>query len=159
MKRGKPILYIDVDGVLLVHGSTLSKDGRPRVRPYTKEFLQYATEHFECRWLTGWHFNNGWSHIEELFEIYLKPLGIDRGTISRIIPHDWNLVFDLVTDKLRSIDVAEDFYVIDDLILDYQVHPEFRHRFLKIHPTRPNELRRIVKILRGIVDKIGSAGG
>lgn len=153
MRRKKPILYIDVDGVLIVHGGSLVKDGRPRVRPYTKAFLEYATDHFECRWLTGWHYSNGWSRIEELFEVYLKPAGIDGRMFSKIIPHDWNFVVDLASDKLNSINPSEDFYVIDDIILDDHVHPHFRHRILKIHPTRPSELKRIVRILQRIIDR------
>lgn len=155
MKQTKPILYIDVDGVLLVHGGTLSKDGRPQLRPYSKEFLEYATEHFECRWLTGWHYNYEWSRIEELYEVYLKPAGIDRRTFSKIVPHDWSFISDLLLDKLNSFSLDEDSYVIDDLLWQHRVPPTFRHRFIKIHPTRPNELKRIVKILKRIVDAKG----
>ncbi len=152
MKQKRPILYIDVDGVLLVHGGTLSKDGRPCVRPYLKEFLEYVTENFECRWLTGWHYSSGWSHIEELYDVYLRPAEIDRATFLKIVPHDWSFTSDLVRDKLNSINLDEDFYVIDDLIVHDEVEPEFRHCFLRIHPTRPNELRRMIRVLQRITD-------
>ncbi|MEE9288250.1 MAG: hypothetical protein V3U69_01530 [Bacteroidota bacterium] len=152
MKRGKPILYIDVDGVLLVDGGPLSPDGRARLRPCAREFLEYSTEQFDCRWLTGWHYNDERSHIEELYELYLKPAGVRRTTFSRIGSHDWKFMSDMIVDKLNSLNFEDDIYVIDDLIVDHIIHPECPHRFLKIHPTRPYELMRILKILKKIVE-------
>jgi hypothetical protein len=43
------VLYIDVDGVLFGRYG-----GYLQLRPGVTNFLAWATENFECRWLTAW---------------------------------------------------------------------------------------------------------
>lgn len=45
----KPILFIDVDGVLFG-----GYEGRIQLRPNVWRFLEWCTEFFECYWLTAW---------------------------------------------------------------------------------------------------------
>ncbi len=150
MNRTKAILYIDVDGVLLVNEGPMIRNGRPVVRSFTREFLEYATRYFDCRWLTGWHYDGERTHLEELYETYLKPARVNRKTFQKIKPHDWTYVNELLVDKLQSIDPDEDFYIVDDAIAEYRIPALFRRRLIKIRPTRPNELKRIRNILRRI---------
>lgn len=60
----KPVLLLDVDGVLNVSGPDMSKpgrfvrlkpDGRPfHPTPYVKPFLRWAWRHLEVVWCTTW---------------------------------------------------------------------------------------------------------
>jgi len=43
------VLYLDVDGVL-----QYADEGQWRPRLEADEFLAWAVQHFECRWLTAW---------------------------------------------------------------------------------------------------------
>lgn len=44
-----PVLYLDIDDTLIVW-----HDGRPRAAEGAREFVSWAMERFEVRWLTRW---------------------------------------------------------------------------------------------------------
>lgn len=123
-------LYLDVDGVLLHHppgddgpimGQVL-KEGVP-------EFLEWASQNFECLWLTGW-----------------APLGRMRLLSDKLVPHlpecaknfkiaHWcNLKTEGITDG--------DFYWIDDNLLadekDILIAKGWMNRFILAKATDPS---------------------
>lgn len=97
-------LYIDVNGVLL------KKDHTPAL--YLREFLEYATSHHTCYWLTT-HCKEGDStHI-------LKHLStiVDADVLSlleRIRPTIWE------SAKTEAIDFSQDFRWLDDYVMGYE---------------------------------------
>lgn len=47
--RSNPVLYLDLDDTILSWAS-----GRPTAAPGAREFVRWAIERFEVRWLTRW---------------------------------------------------------------------------------------------------------
>jgi hypothetical protein len=47
---GRPLLYLDIDGVFLSHRAGAIRD---ELTPGTAEFLVWATARFDCRWLSA----------------------------------------------------------------------------------------------------------
>lgn len=152
MKKKKPILYLGVDGVLLTYRAECDKNGHAVVRPRVKEFLEYATRQFQCRWLTSWYQGKDQNHIAFLCKNYLRPAGVTPETLSEVIPYGWRSGNAGFLDKVNSIDVRENFYLVDDRISLNELPMEYRHRFINLHPTRQNELEKAVKVLGQIVD-------
>lgn len=91
-------LYLDIDGVLI-------KDGRPANG--LQEFLEYATEHFNCYWLTT-HCRNGGNRVAEHLKNFL-PNELLVPT-EKIQPRDW------ITLKTEAIDFSQPFLWLDDYL-------------------------------------------
>lgn len=70
----KPILYLDVDGVILTH------EKRTQLGPALglKDFMHFALEHFEVRWCTSWAISGVMSpkNLEDLVNITKLPIDI-----------------------------------------------------------------------------------
>lgn len=91
-RKGKPRLYIDVDGVLF---GFYGEPEEFQLRPGVSSFLRWANENFECRWLTSW---------------FDKANALVRDTY-------FNLQFPVArwgSNKTEGIDFATDWYWIDD---------------------------------------------
>lgn len=94
-------LYLDIDGVLL------TKQGAPA--PYLAEFLKFATEHFDCYWLT--------THCDgDTDKPFLYLVGKVPSEalpyIEKIKPTKWQ------TWKPEGIDYSQDFTWLDDYALE-----------------------------------------
>jgi hypothetical protein len=95
MTTRKPVLFLDVDGVLIRYTRT---EALPT--PHVKEFLEWAVEHFECRWLTSWAKSGtmDWEHRVEL----AKKLGVSEALLRNMDHrHPWN------DEKTQAIDITE----------------------------------------------------
>lgn len=68
----KPILYLDVDGVILTYKS-LTQFG-PALG--LKDFMRFALEHFEVRWCTSWAVSGvmGPTNLEDLAHLTKLPV-------------------------------------------------------------------------------------
>ena len=90
-------LYLDIDGVLL------TKHGIAAL--YLTEFLEFATEHFDCYWLTT-HCNGD---VDEPFLYLVRRVPSESiPYIEKIKPTKWE------TWKPEGIDFSSDFFWLDD---------------------------------------------
>lgn len=95
MTTRKPVLFLDVDGVLIRYTRT---EALPT--PHVKEFLEWAVEHFECRWLTSWA---KWGTMEVPQRVTLSAiLGVSESLLKKLDhTHPWS------EDKTQAIDITE----------------------------------------------------
>jgi len=101
-------LYLDVDGILL------GKDppGSPKVvlARHAREFLEFATAHFECSWLT----THCRGDVQPVLEYIRRYAGKDLDDLlDRILPSQFET---LKTEALHG-----DFYWVDDCPLAVEV--------------------------------------
>jgi hypothetical protein len=131
----RPILYLDVDGVLLA--GTLAK--------HAEKFLGYCVGHYECRWLTT-RCRDGdarplMRHLGRFAgDALLQLAGLVR-------PTTWN------TLKTDAIDPLSDFYWVDDCPLQSEqqwlVANEVFDRWIQADTRRrPDDLCRVLEVLR-----------
>lgn len=94
-------LYLDIDGVLL------TKQGAPA--PHLTEFLKFATEHFECYWLTT-HCDGD---ADKPFLYLVGKIPSEAAPyLEKIKPTKWKLW------KPEGIDYSQDFIWLDDYAFD-----------------------------------------
>lgn len=122
----KPVLFLDVDGVLIRYPSykgneiLYAKHPRGIPAPGVRDFLSWAFEHFECRWLTAWAVSG--TMIRETRESLSKVLDMEPSLFE--IPnhsHPWG------DNKTQAIDATEfqngarlGFWLDDDIMKDEQ---------------------------------------
>lgn len=147
----KPVLFIDVDGVLLRFPESEPLEfwqqhphGCPT--PHVAEFLEWATTHFECRWLTSWApwgiMNN--ESKERLAQVLDVPVELLTKLDHR---HPWG------DNKTQAIDISEfengrTFrWLDDDVMKDEQevlkrwgVSESFIHTNCSKNPNRLKEV-------------------
>jgi hypothetical protein len=100
------ILYLDVDGVVLV--PDFSRHGY-RVADYAEQFLSWAVEHFDARWLSTRCQNGEAEEVRRAFRLAgLSANSLTWTAINRIPSATWG------TSKAQAIDLQSDFYWIDD---------------------------------------------
>lgn len=75
--RLPPVLYLDLDDTIISWAS-----GRPHAAPGAREFILWALDHFEVRWLTTW---------------------CPNGEMEDRLLHDLCTMLDLSPDRLRHI--------------------------------------------------------
>lgn len=97
---GEMNIYLDIDGVLIVHG---------QLAAHAIEFLAEVTAKHKCYWLTT-HCRGGENRASE-YLLSMMPLEA-RGYIDKILPTDWNAL------KTDAIDFTQDFRWFDDYILE-----------------------------------------
>jgi len=98
MKEHPPILYVDIDGVLLANESHLAEGAA--------EFIKYIADNFEVYWLTT-HCMRGepeWpvEYVNRASEEDLSPW------LSKFMPTSWSL------KKTDAIDMSKPFLWFDD---------------------------------------------
>lgn len=82
MNRVRPVLYLDLDDTLIRW-----EHGRPSGAPGAHEFLLWALQHFEVRWLTTWC--PGGDMEQGLFQDLCKLLRMPPDQIHHIRGGDW----------------------------------------------------------------------
>lgn len=141
----KPILYIDVDGVLFgLYGDPESF----QLRPGVTSFLRWATERFECRWLTAWPQDR----MEELMRrIYASQY-------LTIVYADWR-----PNSKTDGIDfsAAEWFWIEDGINESEEATLQARgcyDRFIYVDARGADELERVRQVLAAKLASLETKG-
>jgi hypothetical protein len=108
MSDNGPILYIDIDGVLLRRRHAGMFDAF-ELAPGCLEFLEWATARFRCRWLSA-RSRRGWPDgTRRAFRSAGATLTDPRWAVLDLIePALWTL------SKTEAIDLTSDFWWIDD---------------------------------------------
>lgn len=129
-------LYLDIDGVLI------RKDGTPAEG--LVEFLQFATEHFDCYWLT--------THCDgDVKSPFLYLVGKVQAEalpcLEKIKPTRFGL------RKTDAIDFTSDFYWLDDTVFESEQavlrEKGYLDRFILIDLlSHPQQLFLTLKFLR-----------
>ena len=98
----KPVLYVDIDGVLLANEHNLTQGAT--------EFIKYVADNFEVYWLTA-HCRDGnadWAveYVNRTSKEDLTPW------LSKFKPTSWGMF------KTDAIDMAKDFIWFDDDVFE-----------------------------------------
>lgn len=80
--RLDPVLYLDLDDTLLTW-----KSGGPQAAPGAREFLLWALERFEVRWLTRWC--PGGEMEDRLLHDLARMLQLPAGLLAPVRGFDW----------------------------------------------------------------------
>lgn len=94
-----PILYLDIDGVLLTTKHT-------QAAPGVEEFVDFITQRFTCYWLTT-HCKGDSAPALRYLARFLPPATLEK-LREAVQPTNWD------TLKTEAIDVTADFYWLDD---------------------------------------------
>jgi len=129
-------LYLDIDGVLL------TKQGVPAL--HIVEFLEFATSHFDCYWLTT-HCDGDATTAFLYLVGKFPPEAVPY--LEKIKPTKWKLW------KPEGIDFSSDFFWLDDYAFDGDRKVLAEHRALeklKIVDlaSNPNQLKDLINTLK-----------
>lgn len=80
----RPVFYMDIDDTLLRYVE--GKDPRPA--PGAREFVAWAFEHFEVRWLTRWCRDGRMP--EDLVGSFSRMFGVEAHIVSQVRGLDWS---------------------------------------------------------------------
>ncbi|HEV2129899.1 MAG TPA: hypothetical protein VGR27_02270 [Longimicrobiaceae bacterium] len=129
MTDPRPVLYLDLDDTLLTYAS-----GKPQAAPGAREFLLWALESFEVRWLTTWCPSGEMQ--EKLLGDLCKMLKIETAAMENIRGFDWEYSASKVDGIawLEHLVLDRPFLWIED---QYGVG-EFELEFLDEHGFRPS---------------------
>lgn len=135
----KPILYLDIDGVLLANETNLSLGAL--------EFIKYAADNFEVYWLTTHCMDGTTAHAIE----YLQRATSEdiRPWLEKFKPVTWSL------KKTEAIDFSKPFLWFDDDCysgerIDLQNHNTF-HSWIEVDLKKyPDQIVHELKLLESI---------
>jgi hypothetical protein len=129
-------LYIDVDGVILT-----SRHTQPA--PGIEEFIDFATKHFDCYWLTSHCKEGDASIVLRLLSQYFDDATMEK--LKTIKATDWQ------SWKTEAIDLDSDFYWLDDHPMRAEMQVLKEHgkldRLVVVDLQREDELKRIIQFL------------
>ena len=143
------VIYIDIDGTLIMTSERHLQSGAYETGLGCLEFLRYATNNFECRWLT-FHARRG--YINNVSRVFREALRVHT------LPDDWRAILDKIqpapwsATKTDGIDFTRDFAWIDDDVSLYDQNilasKNMTDRWIKAHLNHfPPDLFRIKEIL------------
>jgi hypothetical protein len=122
-------LYLDIDGVLLTARHT-------QAAPGVDDFVELIIQYFECYWLTT-HCKGDSTHTLRYLSSFLKPATLEK-LRQAVRPTTWD------TLKTEAIDLASDFYWLDDQPFQAELAYLQAHgvadRLVVVDLNRPNEL-------------------
>ena len=129
-------IYIDIDGVLLTSRGT-------RLAPGSVEFIDHATKHFDCYWLSS-HCKGDAEPVLRLLSQYFDEASMEKR--KGVKAADWR------TLKTDAIDLESDFYWLDDYPMRAEMQVPKEHdrldRLIVVDLQRENELKRIIELLK-----------
>ena len=130
-------LYIDIDGVLLTSRHTQAATG-------AKEFIEFATQHFDCHWLTSHCKDGDASFVLRLLSHYFDDATMEK--LKDIKATEWQ------GWKTEAIDLDSDFVWLDDhpMRAEMQVLKEHHKldRLIVVDFQREGELKSIIHFLK-----------
>jgi|AGTN01.1.fsa_nt_gi hypothetical protein len=104
-------LYLDVDGTLLQRGGHARLRGDLAPAPHLRAFLEFATRHFQCVWVTSRDRDGGSDAIRAAFRQAIGP-GEEADAVDallcRVAPAVWDGF------KARAMDLSQPFLWLDD---------------------------------------------
>jgi hypothetical protein len=104
----RPILFIDIDGVLLRRRHSGMFDGF-ELAPHCHEFLEWATARFRCRWLSSRCRQGFLDGSHRAFRQAGAPVADPRWQVLHLVkPATWSV------NKTEAIDPVSDFWWLDD---------------------------------------------
>lgn len=139
MSRSRPVLYLDIDDTLVVWA-----DDAPSGAPGVREFLLWALEHFEVRWLTRWARDG---RLDETLLADLSRLtGVEVEALRPVQGLDWSGT----TSKLNGVAWLEHtilgrpfLWIEDDTVepgaLEFLEAHALSHRFRRCDVSRDRE--------------------
>ncbi|MCR6630525.1 MAG: hypothetical protein NVV74_11010 [Magnetospirillum sp.] len=142
-------LYLDVDGTLLRRSGHARLRGDLAPADHLPEFLEWATSHFDCVWLTSRDRDGGAAAIRAAFRQAIGPGDeadrVDR-LLARVAPSNWHRC------KADAIDFAAPFLWLDDAPEEDSLDLLERHaatdRWVPVAVDRnPGDLRRVMEML------------
>jgi hypothetical protein len=108
MPDNLPLLYLDIDGVLLRRRHPGMFDAF-ELAPHCLEFLEWSTPRFVCRWLSSRCRLGFLDGTRRAFLSAGAPLGDPRWAVLNLIePAPWS------ANKTEAIDPISDFWWVDD---------------------------------------------
>jgi hypothetical protein len=136
-----PVLYLDIDGVLLANETNLSEGAL--------EFIEYAASHFEVYWLTT-HCMDGTT--EHAIEYLQRATTVNiRPWVETFKPVTWNL------KKTEAIDFSKPFLWFDDDCysgekIDLQNNDAY-NSWIEVNLAKyPDQMVHELKLLKSIID-------
>lgn len=141
-----PILYLDIDGVLL--GKRDPRDSSIGLANHAGEFLEFAVARFRCCWLST-HTSSG-DNAGARIALSRHADSRMMELVDRIPAAKW------VTLKTEALDLQADFYWIDDgplaTEIDFLEWRGLLDRWIYADTRRnPDDLDRVTSILSTIV--------
>jgi hypothetical protein len=146
----RPVLYLDIDDTLLTY-----RHGWPEAAPGAHEFLLWALEHFEIRWLTRWC--PGGEMEDTLLGELRKMIPLEQETAGAIRGFSWefsNSKLDGIAWLEHSVLERpflwlEDEYGVGDFELDFLAEHGWRASYVHCNVTRdPHALLRVHEELK-----------
>lgn len=105
----RPILFLDIDGVLLRRRpDAVRLHDAYAVAPHALEFLSWAVEHFTCRWLSARTRTGNPDGARRAFRMATGSLGVEWDVLDRIGAVCWSAT------KAEALEAVEDLFIIDD---------------------------------------------
>ena len=143
------ILYLDIDGTLIMTTERHHQNGSYEIGHGCLEFLMYATQNYDCRWLS---FHARLGFINNVSRVFREALGVNE------LRSDWKDVINLIQPalwrrhKVEAINLCEDFLWIDDdvsiVCQDVLAANNMTDRWVKAHLNHfPADLYRLREIL------------
>jgi hypothetical protein len=113
MPDNLPLLYLDIDGVVL-HRRHPGMFDRFELAPGCVDFLEWAISRFRCRWLSMRCRSGSLDGSRRAFRSAGAPLDDTRWAILDLIePAAWSI------NKTEAIDPRSDFWWLDDDATEY----------------------------------------
>lgn len=146
---GRRRLYLDVDGTLLRRGGHARLRGELAPAGHLRRFLEWATSHFTCVWLTSRNRDGGSDAIRAVFRQAIGPGeewdAVDA-LLKAVIPSVWTEF------KAQAIDFAHPFYWLDDAPEEESLDLLHRHRVAESWipvsiDSHPEDLKRVMGLL------------
>jgi hypothetical protein len=122
MPDNLPLLYLDIDGVLLRRRHLGMFDGF-ELAPHCLEFLEWATARFQCRWLSARCRKGFLDGSHRAFRQAGAPVSEPRWQVLYLVsPAVWSV------SKTEAIDPISGFWWLDDNPSDHDRQWLFAHR-------------------------------
>ncbi len=129
-------IYLDIDGVLIVHGKSVA---------HAIEFLEEITTKHSCFWLTT-HCRGGENRAPE-YLLKMFPAETES-TLRKILPADWNAL------KTDAINFTQDFRWLDDYAMEAEKEILRKNdcfgKYIQVDlKNTPEQLKNLMEVFNG----------